>query len=74
MGVVSPYLSDNEVISHLRQEFDRDEQYRINFHYWLSTAHHVKDGVLISVGSRRFLLDPYTGTVIREILGGDCTC
>ena len=74
MGVISPYLSDDEVISCLRCCFDREEQYRINFHYWLNTARRVKDGVLVDVGSRRFLLDLYTGSVIREVFGGDCSC
>lgn len=71
MGVVSPYLSDNEVISCLRQCFDRDEQYSIDFRYWLHTARIVRDGVLVRVMSRRFLLDYGTGAVIREVFD-DC--
>ncbi len=74
MGVVSPYLSDNEVVSQLRMQFDRDEQYRIDFRYWLSTARVVRDGILVNVGSRKFLLDAGTGGVIREVVGDDCTC
>ena len=75
MGIISAYLSDNEVISQLRQRFDRDEQYRIDFRYWLSTARVVRDGVLIDVGSRHFLLDAGTGAVIREVFcRGDCKC
>ena len=74
MGIISPYLSDNEVISQLRLQFDRDEQYRINFRYWLSTSRRVRSGVLVNVGSRCFLLDDCTGSVIREVFGGDCSC
>ena len=70
MGVISPYLSDGEVVSCLRQEFDRDEQYNIDFQYWLHTARFVRDGVLVKVMSRRFLLDVHTGAVIREVFDG----
>lgn len=74
MGVVSKYLSDDEVVSCLRQQFDRDEQYNIDFCYWLSTARTVKDGVLVRVMSRRFILDVHTGAVIREVFGDDFGC
>lgn len=69
MGVISPYLPDNEVISCLRQMFDRDEQYSVDFQYWLSTARVVREGVLVDVMSRKFLLDYHTGAVIREVTG-----
>ena len=74
MGVVSMYLSDDEVVSSLRQQFDRDEQYNIDFKYWLHTARVVKDGILVRVMSRRFLLDYGTGAVIREVFGDDFGC
>ena len=67
MGVISPYISDGEVISCLRCWFNRDEQYRIDFHYWLNTARRVKEGIIVDVGSRRFLLDEHTGSVIKEV-------
>ena len=74
MGVISPYLSDSEVVSCLRQEFDRDEQYNIDFGYWLHTARVVREGILVRVMSRRFLLDYRTGAVIREVFDGDYGC
>ena len=74
MGVVSPYLSDDEVVSCLRQEFDRDEQYSVDFQYWLHTAHVVREGVLVDVMSRKFLLDYRTGAVIREVTDGCGGC
>lgn len=76
LGVISKYISDDEVVSNLRQHFDRDDQYRVNFYYWLSsTARVVREGVLVDVGSRRFLLNADTGVVVREVFcGGDCKC
>ena len=74
LGIISPYLSDSEVVSCLRQEFDRDEQYNIDFGYWLHTARVVREGILVRVMSRRFLLDYRTGAVIREVYGDDYGC
>ena len=74
MGVVSSYLSDDEVVSVLRQEFDREFQFSIDFYYWLHTARKVKDGVLVDVMGRCFLLNEFTGYVIREIYNGGCCC
>ena len=67
MGVVSKYFSDETVISSLRGHYDANERYSINFHYWLYTATITKDGILVRVGSRRFLVDEFTGAVIREM-------
>ena len=67
MGVVSEYFSDETVISSLRGHYDANERYSINFHYWLHTATITKDGILVRVGSRRFLVDEFTGAVIREV-------
>ena len=67
MGVVSKYFSDETVISSLRGHYDANERYSINFHYWLHTATITKDGILVRVGSRRFLVDEFTGAVIREV-------
>ena len=74
LGIISPYLSDSEVVSQLRQEFDRDEQYTVDFGYWLHTTRIVRDGVLVRVMSRRFLLDYRTGAVIREVFDDDYGC
>ena len=67
MGSVSKYVNDKTIISNLRGFYDAEEQYRINFRYWLHTAKQVKDGIMIQVGSRRFLVDAFTGSVIREV-------
>ena len=67
MGVVSKYFSHETVISSLRGRYDTNERYSINFHYWLHTATITKDGILVRVGSRRFLVDEFTGAVIREV-------
>lgn len=68
MGMISIYCDDNEVVSSLRQQFSRSDQYRINFMHWLNTAKRVKDGVLVQVENRKFLLHPVLGTVIREVV------
>ena len=67
MGVVSSYFSDEDCISSLRGFYDENERYSINFHYWLHTATRTREGILVTVGSRRFLLGEFTGTVIREV-------
>ena len=67
MGCVSKYVSDKTIIASLRKFYGADEQYTVNFYYWLHTAVPVKDGILVLVGSRSFLIDEYTGSVIREI-------
>ena len=72
MGVISPHVSDDEVVSNLRQEFDREDQYAIDFKYWLHTAYIVRGGVLVTVKSRKFLLHQNTGTVIREVFDNGC--
>lgn len=67
MGSISVYCSDDEVVNGLRAYYPREEQYTINFYHWLSTARKTKDGVLVTVGTRRFLLHEVTGAVIREV-------
>lgn len=67
MGVVSLYASDDEVVASLRAYYDKEEQYSINFYHWLNTARRTNDGVIVTVGSRKFLLHPVLGIVIREV-------
>ena len=67
MASVSPYFSDDTVIASLRSHYRENERWNINFRYWLHTAKKVKDGILISVGSRKFLIEEFTGSVIREV-------
>ena len=67
MGIISPYCTDNETINSIRAYYSREEQYTINFHHWLTTAKKTKDGVLVTVSTREFLLHEVLGTVIREV-------
>ena len=67
MGVISKFFSDEDCISSLRGFYDENERYSINFHYWLHTAIITKDGILIRVGARMFLVEEFTGAVIREV-------
>lgn len=67
MGGLSPYFSDDDLISSLRKYYKKEEQYTVNFWYWLHTAKKVKDGILINVGSRKFLVDFFSGSVIKEV-------
>ena len=65
---VSPYFSDKTVISSIRKYYNENEQYTINFQYWINTAKKVKDGILIRVENRKFLIEEYTGSVIKEVM------
>lgn len=67
MGGLSPYFSDADLISSLRKYYEKEEQYTINFQYWLHTAKKIKDGILINVAGRKFLVDFYSGSVIKEV-------
>ena len=67
MGGLSPYFSDADLISSLRKYYKKEEQYTINFQYWLHTAKKIKDGILINVAGRKFLVDFYSGSVIKEV-------
>lgn len=66
--MISPYFSDKTLISSLRKYYKKEEQYSINFGYWLHTAKKTKDGIIIQIASRKFLVDYYTGSVIKEVL------
>lgn len=67
MGSVSPYFSDGTLISSLKKYYNRNEQYSINFEYWLNFAIKTRNGVLIKIKHREFLVDYYTGSVIKEM-------
>ena len=67
MGGLSPYFSDADLISSLRKYYKNEEQYIVNFKYWLHTAKKIKDGIIIQIASRKFLIDFYTGSVIKEV-------
>ena len=65
--VLSAYFSDEEVVSNLRQQFPRDLQYSIDFLVWLNNAKLTEAGYVVKVLSRTFLVDKYTGRVIKEL-------
>lgn len=67
MGTMSPYFTDAALISSLRKYYKKEEQYNVNFKYWLSTAHKVKDGIIVNIAGRKFLIDYYTGSVLKEV-------
>lgn len=65
--MISPYFSNDTLISSLRKYYKKEEQYNVNFKYWLSTAHKVKDGMIVNIAGRKFLIDYYTGSVLKEV-------
>lgn len=67
MSQLSPYFSDADLISSLRKYYKKEEQYTVNFKYWLHTAYKVKDGIIIQIANRKFLVDFYTGSIIKEV-------
>lgn len=67
MGVVSKYFGDDDLINSLRKQYPRDKQYSVDFRFWLNTAKKTREGLVVTVEDRNFLIDVYTGTVIREV-------
>ena len=67
MGVISPYFSDSNLISILRAYFNRNEQYKINFKYWLNNVDYTEKGIIVRIKNRKFLVDKYTGSVLEEL-------
>ena len=64
---LTSYASDKEIIASLRKYFNSEEQYSINFEYWLNFAIKTNNGILIKVKNREFLIDYYSGSVIKEV-------
>lgn len=64
---VTPYASNKTIIASIRKYFNNDEQYSINFEYWLNFAIKTNNGVLVKIKNREFLVDYYTGSVIKEV-------
>lgn len=64
---VTPYASDKEIIASLRKYFNSEEQYTIDFEYWLNFAVKTNNGILIKIKHREFLVNYYTGSVIKEV-------
>ena len=64
---VTPYASDKEIITSLRKYFNNEEQYSIDFNYYLNFAIKTKNGVLIKIKHREFLIEYFSGTVIKEV-------
>ena len=67
MGVVTRYCSDDEIINNLRLYFDEHEQYTFPFKSWLHTARRTENGILLTMGSRKFLIHEETGAVLEEV-------
>lgn len=67
MGVVSKYFSDEDLINSLRKQYPRDKQYTVDFRFWLNTAKRTRDGLVVTVEDRSFLVDEYSGSVVREV-------
>lgn len=64
---VTPYADNSEIISSIRKYYNRNEQYTINFEYFLNFAIKTNNGILIKIKHREFLIDYYTGSVIKEV-------
>lgn len=64
---VTPYASNKEIIASIRKYFNNEEQYNINFEYWLNTAIKTNNGIIIKIKHREFLIDYYSGSVIKEV-------
>lgn len=64
---VTPYASNKTIIQSIRKYFNSNEQYSINFEYYLNFATKTNDGVLIKIKDRKFLVDYYSGSVIKEV-------
>lgn len=67
MGVVTRYCSDDEIINNLRLYFDEHEQYTFPFKSWLHTARRTENGILLTMGARKFLIHEETGAVLEEV-------
>ena len=67
MGV-SPYFSDDELVSNLKSAFTDDEQKNINFYSWLNTAVYTSDGIVVQVENRKFLVHGHVGVVTELIV------
>ena len=64
---VTSYASDKEIIASLMKYFNKEEQYCINFKYWLNFAIKTNNGILIKIKNREFLIDEFSGSVIKEV-------
>lgn len=64
---VTPYVSNKTIIQSIRKYYNENEQYSINFEYYLNFAVNTNDGILIKIKDRKFLVDFFTGSVIKEV-------
>lgn len=67
MGV-SPYFSDDELVSNLKTAFDVTDRGRINFYSWLNTAKYTDDGIIVQVEDRFFRVHAHLGVVSEVIV------
>lgn len=64
---LTPYASSQEIISSIRKYYNRNEQYTIDFEYWLNFAIKTNNGILIKIENREFLIEYFSGSVIKEV-------
>jgi hypothetical protein len=64
---LTPYASNKTIIMSIMKYFNSNEQYSINFEYYLNFAVNTNDGILIKIKDRKFLVDYYSGSVIKEV-------
>ena len=60
------HIVDEEVVASLRQYYNKNEQYKINFYHWLRTAKKTKDGILLLL----VVDNSYTCLGCREVKSG----
>ena len=60
---LSPYFTDNEVVSQLRPFFSTEEMWRIDFHNLLSQAEDKGDYFELKIFKRVFIIHKLTGMV-----------
>lgn len=66
MGMITPYCTDEEVISNLKSKFTAEEQENINFKSWFNTLERTQEGVIVQITNRKFLIHDILGVVIKE--------
>ena len=66
MGV-GLYFTDEELACNLRPFFSEDKRFSIDFQSWFAKSKQTSQGFVVQVEDRRFLIDVYTGLVLREL-------
>lgn len=66
MGV-GLYFTDEELACNLRPYFESEKRFTIDFKSWFAKSKQTSQGFVVQVEDRRFLIDVYTGLVLREL-------